>query len=71
LDKLAGIESNLKLSYDDLTLDRGTVKVKTSGSINFTVAYSEQTQVKAKPTEAEAQSRDANQVDRTEVTNGS
>jgi hypothetical protein len=69
MDKLAGTESNLKLSFDDLTLDTGTAKAKISGSINFEVAYSEQTQVKAKPVEGETKSGDSNQVDRTEVTN--
>jgi hypothetical protein len=69
MDKLAGTESNLKLSFDDLTFDTGTAKAKISGSINFEVAYSEQPRSKAEPTGAETLSGGSGQVDRTEVTN--
>ena len=41
IDKLAGKESNLKLSFQDLTLDAGPAKVKLNGSIVLDVLYSE------------------------------
>ena len=40
LDKLAGKESDLKLSFDDLTLEVGMVKAKLNGSIVLNVVYS-------------------------------
>ncbi len=39
IDKLAGKESNLKLSFQDLTLDVGPAKVKLNGSIVLDVLY--------------------------------
>jgi hypothetical protein len=41
IDKLAGKESNLKLSFQDLTLDAGPAKVKLNGSIVLDVLYVE------------------------------
>ena len=43
IDKLAGKESNLKLSFQDLTLDVGPAKVKLNGSIVLDVVYVEDT----------------------------
>jgi len=43
IDKLAGKESNLKLSFQDLTLDAGPAKVKLNGSIVLDVLYAEDT----------------------------
>ena len=43
IDKLAGKESNLKLSFQDLTLDAGPAKVKLNGSIVLDVLYVEDT----------------------------
>ncbi|TRO48499.1 hypothetical protein E2P47_02835 [Candidatus Bathyarchaeota archaeon] len=39
IDKLAGKESNLKLSFEDLTLDVGPAKAKLNGSIVLDVVY--------------------------------
>ena len=39
IDKLAGKESNLKLSFEDLTLDVGPAKAKLNGSIILDVVY--------------------------------
>jgi hypothetical protein len=44
MDRLAGTQSTLKLSFQDLTLDTGMAKAKITGSINFEVTYAEQTQ---------------------------
>ena len=41
IDKLAGKESNLKLSFQDLTLDAGPAKVKLNGSIVLDILYVE------------------------------
>jgi len=43
IDKLAGKESNIKLSFQDLTLDAGPAKVKLNGSIVLDVVYVEDT----------------------------
>ena len=43
IDKLAGKESNLKLSFQDLTLDAGPAKIKLNGSIVLDVVYVEDT----------------------------
>ena len=40
MDKLAGKESDLKLNFDDLTLEVGMVKAKLNGSIVLSVVYS-------------------------------
>jgi hypothetical protein len=39
IDKLAGKESDIKLSFQDLTLDIGIVKAKLNGSIVLDVVY--------------------------------
>jgi hypothetical protein len=39
IDKLAGKESDIKLSFHDLTLDMGMVKAKINGSIVLDVIY--------------------------------
>ena len=39
IDKLAGKESDIKLSFQDLTLDMGMVKAKLNGSIVLDVVY--------------------------------
>lgn len=39
IDKLAGKESDIKLSFQDLTLDVGIVKAKLNGSIVLDVIY--------------------------------
>ena len=40
MEKLAGRESDLKLSFEDLTLEVGMVKAKINGSIVLNVVYS-------------------------------
>jgi hypothetical protein len=42
IDKLAGKESNLKLSFEDLTLDMGPAKAKLNGSIVLDIVYAEE-----------------------------
>jgi len=39
IDKLAGKESDIKLSFQDLTLDLGLVKAKLNGSIVLDIVY--------------------------------
>jgi hypothetical protein len=39
LEKLAGTQSELKLSFEDLTLDTGMVKAKIRGQIVLSAAY--------------------------------
>jgi hypothetical protein len=39
IDKLAGKESDIKLSFQDLTLDMGVIKTKLNGSIVLDVVY--------------------------------
>jgi len=39
IDKLAGKESDIKLSFQDLTLDLGMVKAKLNGSIVLDILY--------------------------------
>jgi hypothetical protein len=39
IDKLAGKGSDIKLSFQDLTLDMGMVKAKINGSIILDVLY--------------------------------
>jgi hypothetical protein len=39
IDKLAGKESDIKLSFQDLTLDLGIVKAKLNGSIVLDILY--------------------------------
>jgi hypothetical protein len=39
IDKLAGKGSDIKLSFQDLTLDMGVVKAKINGSIILDILY--------------------------------
>ena len=39
IDKLAGKESDIKLSFQDLTLDMGMIKARLNGSIVLDVVY--------------------------------
>jgi hypothetical protein len=39
IDKLAGKESDIKLSFQDLTLDMGMVKAKINGSVVLDILY--------------------------------
>jgi len=39
IDKLAGKGSDIKLSFQDLTLDMGVVKAKINGSIVLDILY--------------------------------
>ena len=39
LDKLAGKKSDLKLSFEDLTLDLGMMKVKLNGAVVLDIQY--------------------------------
>ncbi|MBN1245494.1 hypothetical protein JXA31_07870 [Candidatus Bathyarchaeota archaeon] len=39
IDKLAGKESDIKLSFQDLTIDIGAVKAKINGSIVLDILY--------------------------------
>ncbi|MGE5555506.1 MAG: hypothetical protein ACM3UY_04480 [Methanocella sp.] len=42
MDKLAGKESDLKLSFEDLTLDMGRFKAKLNGSIVLDIVYAKE-----------------------------
>lgn len=39
MDKLAGKKSDIKLSFEDLTLETGPMKVKLNGSIVLDIVY--------------------------------
>ena len=39
LDKLAGKKSDLKLSFEDLTLDMGMMKARVNGAVVLDVVY--------------------------------
>ena len=39
IDKLAGKGSDIKLSFEDLTLDMGMIKTKINGSIVLDILY--------------------------------
>jgi hypothetical protein len=39
LDKLAGKESDIRLSFEDLTLDAGMMKVRLNGAIVLDIVY--------------------------------
>ena len=43
IDKLAGKGSDIKLSFQDLTLDIGMVKAKINGSIVLDILYVQET----------------------------
>jgi len=42
MDKLAGKESDLKLSFEDLTLDMGRFKARLNGSIVLDIVYAKE-----------------------------
>ncbi|MCJ7713846.1 hypothetical protein MUO66_05245 [Candidatus Bathyarchaeota archaeon] len=42
IDKLAGKESDLKLSFDDLILDVGMLKARVNGSIILDIVYAKE-----------------------------
>ncbi len=42
MDKLAGKQSDLKLSFEDLTLDTGIMKVRLNGSIVLDIVYAKE-----------------------------
>jgi hypothetical protein len=42
IDKLAGKQSDLKLSFEDLTLDLGRVKARVNGAIVLDIVYSKE-----------------------------
>ena len=42
MDKLAGKESDLKLTFEDLTLDVGLLKAKLNGSIILDIVYAKE-----------------------------
>jgi hypothetical protein len=42
MDKLAGKESDIKLSFEDLTLDVGAFKAKLNGAIILDIVYSKE-----------------------------
>ena len=42
MDKLAGKESDLKLSFEDLTLDVGMFKAKLNGSVVLDIVYAKE-----------------------------
>jgi endonuclease IV len=48
LDKLAGKKSDLKLSFEDLTLETGMLKTKINGSIVLDIVYAQDTEPKPK-----------------------
>ncbi len=42
MDRLAGKESDLKLSFEDLTLDMGMFKAKLNGAIVLDIVYAKE-----------------------------
>ncbi len=46
LDKLAGKKSDLKLSFEDLTLETGPMKAKINGSIVLDIVYASEAETK-------------------------
>jgi hypothetical protein len=67
MDRLAGTQSNVRLTFEDLMLDTGTMKAKMSGSINFEVTYTEDQTGMRKQTRGSADKVDFGQVDRSVV----
>lgn len=67
-DKLAGTQSELKLGFEDLMVDTGTVKAKMSGQIILSAIYSEQQYSQPKIKAQEPKTSDKNQVSQTVVT---
>lgn len=47
IDKLAGKESDLKLSFEDLTLDVGLMKAKLNGAIIVDIVYAKEAETGA------------------------
>ena len=48
IDKLAGKQSDLKLTFEDLTLDVGLMKAKLNGAIILDIVYSKDTEAGSK-----------------------
>jgi len=46
LDKLAGTKSEVKLSFQDLTLDTGVIKAKMTGAVVLSTILAQDTQNK-------------------------
>jgi hypothetical protein len=46
LDKLAGKKSDLKLSFEDLTLDTGIMKARINGAVVLDVVYAQDAEPK-------------------------
>ena len=44
IDKLAGKESDLKLTFEDLTLDVGLMKARLNGAIILDIVYAKETE---------------------------
>jgi hypothetical protein len=44
MDKLAGKESDIKLSFEDLTLEMGMFKTRLNGSVVLDIIYSKEAQ---------------------------
>jgi hypothetical protein len=44
LDRLAGKKSDLKLSFEDLTLDTGVMKARINGAVVLDVVYAQDAQ---------------------------
>jgi len=42
LDKLAGKQSDIKLSFEDLTFDAGLIKARVNGSVILDVVYAQE-----------------------------
>jgi molecular chaperone GrpE (heat shock protein) len=42
MDKLAGKESDLKLSFEDLTLDMGMFKARLNGAVVLDIVYAKE-----------------------------
>lgn len=42
IEKLAGTQSDLKLSFEDLTLDTGIFKAKVNGAIVLDIVYAKE-----------------------------
>jgi hypothetical protein len=67
MDRLAGTQSNVRLTFEDLMLDTGTMKAKMSGSINFEVTYTEEQKTMEKQASGSEDKVDFGQVDRSVV----
>ena len=61
LERLAGTNSNLRVSFDKLELDTGTVRARLSGQIVLDVAYANQSaSVRSKGTDSRLISKTTN-----------